>query len=347
VDFDPGQAPPTSVKAAQMAAVGQMLERVPGVQAVARTLNVPLRGYGFTRIWRDRDSVFNATPSYPALNVVTQDFFPATGVRILRGHVFTDITGAAPEVVINDAMAHQLFPGVDPIGHCLRFDGVNGPCYAIVGISETARMRDITEAPVAQYYLPMSNLPRSLAEGDFSNGSVLLVRATPTATARVLAAMTRALRRAFPLGYADVSRLSDVFAPQYRPWQVGATLFTGLSILALIVAVVGIYSTVSYGVTQRTHEFGVRIALGARLEDVLRLVLGEGLRTVLLGVALGIALALAGGRLIASLLYGVAPGNWPALIVVTIVLFVTAAAATLLPAWRAGRVDPMIALRSE
>jgi putative ABC transport system permease protein len=100
-------------------------------------------------------------------------------------------------------------------------------------------------------------------------------------------------------------------------------------------------------VTQRTHEFGVRIALGARIEDVLRLVLGEGLRTVVVGVLLGTVLALCGGRVIASLLYGVAPGNPFALIVVSLVLLLTASAATLLPAWRAARVDPMIALRSD
>jgi ABC-type antimicrobial peptide transport system permease subunit len=208
-------------------------------------------------------------------------------------------------------------------------------------------MRDITEAPVAQYYLPMSNLPKSLGDGSWSSGRVLLVRATPAAVGRVLPALTQALRTTFPTGYADVSRLSDVFAPRYRPWRVGATLFTGLSVLALIVALVGIYSTVSYSVTQRTHEFGVRIALGARLGDVLRLVLGEGLRAVLVGVVLGVALALAGGRLIASLLYGVTPSNPGVMTFVSIVLFVTAVAATLIPAWRAGRVDPMIALRAE
>lgn len=347
VDFDPGHAPPAPVQAAQMADVGQALQNIPGVHAVARTLNVPLGAYSFTRLWVDRDSTFNIKPEYPALNVVTRDFFPATGVRILRGRAFTDVSGAAPEVVINDAMARQVFPGVDPIGRCLRFDGASGACYAIVGIAQTARMRDITESPVPQYYLPMSNLPKSLHQGNWSDGTVLLVRAEPTATARALASMARALRSAFPTGYTEVRRLSDVFEPQYRPWRVGATLFTALSILALIVAIVGIYSTVSYSVSQRTHEFGIRIALGARIEDVLQLVLGEGLRTVLVGVVLGIALALAGGRLIASLLYGVAPNNPFVMTSVAIVLFVTAAAATLLPAWRAGRLDPMIALRSD
>jgi len=135
--------------------------------------------------------------------------------------------------------------------------------------------------------------------------------------------------------------------PEYRPWRLGATLFTGLGLLALLVAVIGIYSTVSYGVSQRTHEFGVRAALGARLSDVVRLVVSEGLRTVALGVVLGVAIALAAGRLIAAMLYGVSPGSPGVLLVVSAVLLAAGAGAAILPAWRAGRVDPMAALRAE
>jgi predicted permease len=346
VDFDPGQAPPAALEATQVASVASRLAAMPGVEAVARTQQVPMQGYSYTRVLIGTDSVLPVKHSYPVLNVVTHSFFAATGLRLLRGHDFADEPGAAPEVVINEAMAQQLFQHKDPVGTCLRFDGPAGTCYVISGIVQTARRSDITEEPTPQYYLPMSNLPKSMID-QWSHGSVLVARVRPDAAPRVQAAMTQLLVRELPNAYPSVQLLTDVLDPQYRPWRVGATLFSGLSILALLVAIVGIYSTVSYGVGMRTHEFGVRIALGARLGDILRLVLGEGLRTVLIGVGAGVGLAIVSGRLIASLLYGVSPSNPFVMAAVSAALLLVAAAATFVPAWRAGRVDPMIALRSE
>jgi ABC-type lipoprotein release transport system permease subunit len=280
------------------------------------------------------------------LNVVTRSFFAATGLRLLRGDVFADQRGAPPQIVINEAMAEQLWPNDSSIGRCLRVDERTNACYTIVGIVQTARRDNITEDPVPQYYVPLSNLPASL-EKQFGNATALIVRSAPMNQARVAAELTSELRRAFPAGYAEVQRLSEMLEPEYRPWRVGAALFTSFGALALIVAIVGIYSTVSYGVTQRMHEFGVRIALGARVADVLRLVLGDGLRVVSLGVAIGVALALVSGRLIAALLYGIEPSNPIVIAVVSIVLLLAAAIATVVPALRAGRADPITALRSD
>jgi predicted permease len=346
INFDPGAERPQPVVAQQVTDVAQRLEHAPGVQAVARTLNAPMEGFSATRLWIRGDSNPPTGASYPMMNVVTQNFFSATGLKMLRGTVFVDQPGAPRSVVINDAMARQLWPGRDPVGDCIRFDGRAGTCYVISGIVATAHRDEIIEDPKPQYYLPMSNLPDSLRQ-QWSNGSVLLVRSAPSAVARVEAEVTRALQRAFPAGYPDVHLLSQTLESQYRPWRVGAWLFTGLGFLALIVAVVGVYSTVSYAVTQRTHEFGVRLALGARVADVLRLVLGEELRTVLLGVAVGIVLAVAAGRLIASLLYDIAPGNPVVIATVSLTLLVAAAVATVIPAFRAARVDPIAALRAD
>ena len=135
--------------------------------------------------------------------------------------------------------------------------------------------------------------------------------------------------------------------PEYRPWQLGASVFTALGLLALAVAVVGIYGTISYGVTQRTHEFGVRVALGARVRDIIRQVVAEGLRTAAIGIALGIALALAAGRLVAAMLYGIAPRDPRVLVVVAATLFIVATLAAVVPAWRAARADPLRALKVE
>jgi ABC-type antimicrobial peptide transport system permease subunit len=144
-----------------------------------------------------------------------------------------------------------------------------------------------------------------------------------------------------------VELLRTTIDSQYRPWRVGAALFTGMGALAFIVAILGIYSTMSYGVSQRTHEFGVRVAVGAGLADILSLVVGEGLRVVVAGVVVGAALAVAAGRMIAALLYDIAPSNPLVLASVSALVIGAALVATLIPASRAARVDPMTALRAD
>jgi ABC-type antimicrobial peptide transport system permease subunit len=200
----------------------------------------------------------------------------------------------------------------------------------------------IEPEPKPQFYLPLGNVP-----GEEAIAGTLIVRARPGTAGQITAEVRAALAEAFPAADVQARRMLENLEPEYRPWRLGAMLFTAFGFLALLVAIVGIYSTVSYGVSQRTHEFGVRAALGAQLGDVVRLVVGEGLRTVAIGVAFGIGLALAAGRLVAAMLYGVRPADPLTLALVPGVLLVVAAAAAVVPAWRAGRVDPMTALRAE
>jgi putative ABC transport system permease protein len=141
--------------------------------------------------------------------------------------------------------------------------------------------------------------------------------------------------------------MEDLIAPAYRPFRLGAALFSVFGVLALLVSMVGVYSTVTYTVTQRMHEFGVRVALGAQLNDIARLVVGTGVKTVAVGTVLGVGLSLAAGRLIASFLYEVSPSDPPTLVLVVVLLLSVGAAAALAPAWRASRADPVSALRSE
>jgi len=135
--------------------------------------------------------------------------------------------------------------------------------------------------------------------------------------------------------------------PEYRPWRLGATLFSTFAILAVLVAAVGIFGTVSYDVTQRRREFGIRLALGAGVGKVLRQVLGESTRTVAIGVLVGIAGSLALGRLIASLLYDIAPNDPSTMLAVGALLLAISVFAALIPAWRAMHVDPVETLRSD
>ena len=162
-----------------------------------------------------------------------------------------------------------------------------------------------------------------------------------------LAEVRTLLRAEFPQVYSRTVTMAQSMEPEYRPWRLGAIVFSLFGVLALIVAAIGVYSTISYAVGQRTQEFGIRAALGATMGDVLRQVLGEGLRVVAVGVVVGVLLALAGGRLIGALLYGIAPSDPVAMVAAASVLLATATAASLVPAWRAAKADPVTALRAE
>jgi putative ABC transport system permease protein len=345
VEFAVGEAPPGPILAATLRDVAQRLEQRPGVDAVARASLEPMRGFSFVNFYTGADSLMSFAPAMPTMTAVSPSFFRTVGLGIVRGRGFqgADEAGGAPEVVVNEAMARLVWPGAEPLGQCMHFNERTAPCYRVVGVVANARRdRVIEDAPAPQYYLPLGSTPAANL-----HGTTLMVRAMPRAAAAAATELRTELRRAFPAGLASTTAMLEHLEPQYRPWRLGATLFSAFGLLALLVALIGIYTTVSYGVTQRTHEFGVRMALGARVADVVRLVVGEGLRTVALGVVLGIALALAAGRLIAALLYGVEPGDAGILASVGAGLLAVAALAALVPAWRAGRTDPLATLRTE
>ena len=174
----------------------------------------------------------------------------------------------------------------------------------------------------------------------------LVVRARGQA-ADVAGAVQREMQAGGDLPYARVRSLADRIAPQYRSWQLGAAAFSAFGLLALVIAAMGIFAVISYSVTQRTPEIGIRMALGAESAEVARMVLGQGLRAAAIGVGLGAGGAYAMGRAIASLLYGVPAYDPLVFSGVAVVLLASAAAAAWLPARRAARTDPMVALRYE
>lgn len=291
----------------------------------------------------DVDTVRYPRP-FATYNLVSPEFFAATGMRILRGQDFPRADGGTMPsvVVVNDALAQAQWPGVDVLGRCMRF-APGGECYRVIGVVETAFFDDLLEEPQAQFYLPLDNPPAEAG----SWFSTIVVRTQPRARDGVIAEVQRSLRAEFPDGRPAINTMEAYLEPAYRPWRLGATLFTAFGFLALIVAAVGIYSTVAYTVAQRTHEFGVRTALGARQPDILRHVIGGSLRTVAIGVVAGIALAVAGGRFIAALLYGIEPADPRVMVGVAVALLLIAAVAAFGPARRAARVDPATALRVE
>ncbi|MHB1298610.1 MAG: FtsX-like permease family protein [Gemmatimonadaceae bacterium] len=326
-----------------LADVAERLRRMRGVERVALARMAPKQEFGQLAFFPDVDT--SRIPTPPAIyNAVSPEFFAATGTRVVRGEDFPRVAaGAMPAVVVvNEAMARAQWPGMEAVGRCLRFEPV-GQCYRVIGVVETAIFDELLEKPQPQFYLPLDNPPPQVGR----QFSWLIVRAQPRARQIAGIALQRALREAFPGGRPSVTTMEQLLEPEYRPWRLGATLFTAFGLLALIVAAVGIYSAISYAVAQRTREFGVRLALGARLHDILRSVIGGSLRPVAIGVAAGIALAVAAGRFVAALLYGIKPTDPGVILGVALVLLLVAAAAAFGPAWRASRVDPVRALRSE
>ena len=345
VEFAEGEKPPRPVFLAQVRDVAARLRGRPGIEAVARAGMEPMQGFSTYNFFVGADSAQSFGRRSPLSAVVSPAFFDAVGLRMLRGRGFSggDTEAGPAELVVNEAMAKLVWPGVEPLGQCVRLQRRDGVCYTVVGVVETARLFSVIEKEEgAQFYVPLGSQPIPNQVG----GEVI-VRAKADFALTAATELRDMLKRTFPTAEPIITPMTTNLEPEYRPWRLGATLFTGLGVLALAVAMLGIYSTVSYGVTQRTHEFGVRIALGARVGDVLRQVVGEGIRTVAVGVGLGVALAIAAGQLIQALLYGIAPRNPVVLGLVSVTLLLVAILAALVPAWRASRADPITALRAD
>jgi len=323
-----------------MTTVAERIARVPGVSGVALATSAPMMGSTSTRLFLPgRDSLprLRENDSGADFNQVTPDFFAVTGLGIVAGRVFT--AGDPGRVaLVNQTMANTYWPGESALGQCMMLGNPDGPCIEVVGITEDGRRSEIIEESTLQYFLPLADPERARA---------FVFRSGPAQWGAASAAVQEIVREHFDPRVVRVQRMSDALEPQLRPWRMGAQLFTAFGALALLVTLVGIYSVTSYTISQRTHEMGVRIALGARMGDVLRLVVAEGLRVVVIGVALGIALALALGSLVESLLFGVTARDPVAVAVAAAVLMAAGVIASLVPAWRAARVDPVRALAAE
>jgi predicted lysophospholipase L1 biosynthesis ABC-type transport system permease subunit len=235
-------------------------------------------------------------------------------------------------------------PQLYAIGNSLQLISMKEPCNTVEGVLLESRLDYLEEKPVLQLVTPIWYDSTGLPAG----ADNLIVRAQEGHTAAVEALVRREITRAFPtLAVPYVQSVQDTMAEQLRPWRVGLLLFGGFGILALIIAALGTYSVLSYAVTQRLHELGVRIALGARADAVVRLVVGQGLRLALLGVVLGSVIALVASRVMQALLYDTSSREPTVTIAVGAMLLLIAAVASAVPARRASRVDPVTVLRAD
>ena len=341
-----GARPPATDVAAGLERAMARLRDVPTIDGVAFASVAPMRGASYTTITLpDRDSLPSFEGERGASMVpVSPGYFRATGIPLLAGRDFggDDRYGAPKTLIVSRAMARAYWPGKSAIGQCLILGKRGAPCATVVGVVGDVHRYDVIEKPKLQFYL-------SAAQADtFFAPTVLVLRARDANLQTAASQAATELRRALPASSPAVVRtMAQALEPQFRPWRLGAALFVTLGLLALVVAAIGVYSVVAYSVSQRTREMGIRIALGARRADVLSLVVGEGARTVAIGIALGVVVALAAGRLVATLLYGISAHDPAVLIGAAFALLVVGGVASWVPSWRAAAVDPVVALRSD
>src|SRR5438132_1536194 len=325
------------------------IKALPGVQSVATRSYIPIApddGYANLSFAIEGRLPGPANRSNAFYNAVSPDYFQTMEIPVLKGRPFDarDDRKAQNAIIINETLARRYFPGEDPVGRRMTLNDKNPQeedWATIVGIVKDTKPRaqDLTSSPVAEMYMPFAQQPQS--------SMALMIRATNKPES-VVAAVRREVQALDKNQLVHSIRTLEsvmseaVAAPRFRTSLLGV-----FAVVALILAVAGIYGVMSYAVTQRTREIGIRMALGARAADVLKLIVRNGMGPVLLGVALGLAGAIGLTRLMASFLFGVTPTDAVTLATVTVGLVLVALIACCLPARRAAKVDPLVALRYE
>ncbi|HZT61202.1 MAG TPA: ABC transporter permease [Pyrinomonadaceae bacterium] len=325
---------------------GQALERiraVPGVESVGAIMPLPLSDNGINvtfTVEGQPDPGPGARPIAGA-RVVTPDYLRVMNIPVLRGRGFDEHDGAsAPQVLlVNETLARQLFPGEDPIGKRLDV-GLNNVKGEVVGVVRDVRSRGLEKEAGLEFYVPYEQVPFDSMQ--------LVVRAKggdPAALAPAVRAAVQEIDKDVPL--YQVQPMGQLVADSVARQRFSMTLLAAFAGLAMVLAAVGIFSVMSFLVAQRTHEIGVRVALGAQGRDILSMVVRYGMTLALAGVAAGLVGAFALTRLMSGLLYNVSPTDPATFAVISALLLLVAFAACLVPARRATKVDPMVALRYE
>ena len=332
-----------------MVSTGQILERLrtlPSVQTVAAATDLPLSGI--------KQAIFYTAEGQPAVTAhntprayfhrVTPAFFSALRTKLVAGRAFSpeELSGNPAVVIVSENIAKRFWPGQDPLNKRIKSGGSTSqsPWLRIIGVVGEMKYRGLPNNPTADpdIYRPMSDRQRD----------ILLVVRTALDPASLTGAVRRSIHEMDPtIPIYNIAAMTERIGEQtardrFTSWLMG--IFAGA---ALLLAMVGVYGVMSYAVTRRTQEIGVRMALGASRPQVLRLIVGQGVPLILGGILVGLAVSFGITRLIATLLYGVTPTDAFTFAAVTALLVSIALLACWLPALRASRVDPLAALRHE
>jgi predicted permease len=319
------------------------IKAVPGVTSAGLVNQIPLGGnkdmYGFHAEDHPLENP-EAAPSAERYSV-TPDYLETMRIPLLCGRGLTadDTATSPPVMLINQTTARQIWPNQDPIGKRVKSGGLNGPWRTVVGVVGDVRHYRLDEPPTLQSYFPNTQWPENVV--------VLAIRSSlnPEKLIPAVREQIWSVDKGQP-GY-EAARMEELVAATVSPRRLTLMLICIFAGLAAVIAAVGIYGAISYAVTQRTQEIGIRMALGAQPREIVRMVVGEGLRIALAGLALGLAGAFALARLIESLLFDVQPVDALTFTSVTAMLAAVALLAAYIPARRTARVDPMTALRYE
>jgi putative ABC transport system permease protein len=322
----------------------QQFASLPGVQGVGAALPLPLSGSSLNLAYavEGRPPLSNAQTPTAEFAIINPDYFDVMRIPLLRGRAFTAGDGAdAPKVcIISETIARRSFPNDDPIGKNLIFGFSGSTARRIVGVVRDVKFRELQEDQKPEMYVPFSQAP--LASMQFA---VRAPRNIVNSLVPTLAAKVHALDRDLPVD--DITPMAEVVSQTIAPQRFRTLLLGLFGAVAMLLTAVGVYGVLSYNVSTRTREIGIRMALGSTRGDVQRMVLRQGMLQIVVGLAAGLALAFALTRLLQGMLYGVSTADPLTFVSVVALVTVVALIACYVPARRATKVDPMIALRQE
>lgn len=339
---------------------------IPGVTGVTAVQGMPFSSHNIPPMSVPGYAMPSpAVQQLPIMYAATPTYLEMMGVRLIAGRLLTsrDTTGTPLVILVNETMARTMWPGQSALGKCVKAGNAGFselgdpmaaaaflPCREVVGIVRDSRARSLRteggEARLMQYYVPIGQTPAAPFP-DVPNIHGILVR-TAGDPERMVAPVQRMIQSTSRLPvYARVSPYQALIDPQLRSWRLGATLFSAFGLIALGIATVGLFAVVSYLVSQRTQEIGVRLALGGSGGRVARLVVRDAVRMASIGGVVGLAIALAGGSVVQSMLFATSAREPAVMVTAGLVMLAVTVAAAAIPAWRAGRVSPMTVLRGD
>ncbi|HEV7475793.1 MAG TPA: FtsX-like permease family protein, partial [Pyrinomonadaceae bacterium] len=320
-------------------------QQMPGVTSAALCQIVPFSGGGGGYPFAVEG--YDTKPGEPAAvtwrRSVTPDYFTTMGIRVLEGRSFetTDREATPLVAIVDETLARRYWPASDPVGKRIKIGDANSkaPWLTVVGVVSSVKNRQLDEKARYYIYQPFDQWVRR------ENSIVMRTSVDPASLVGGLRSRVASLDPDLPL--FDVTTIDESVARSVSSKRLSSMLLLGFAVTALLLAVIGIYGVITLNVNNRTNEFGIRLALGAQPRNVLQLVLGQGMRVTLIGLAIGVVAALLVTRLIRSLLFEVSATDPITFIAVALILALAALAAAYIPARRATKVDPLIALRYE